>query len=117
MSDWWAPRKGSLHEGKGTNLTVLMIGPRRYGAPVLIGADGRPRESHPLQYTHAWRRFYRAMPEGNALVIIGNDVWPLSRREVADHLEAAGITRPLPHAYTARVLQRVLHGARPFQQV
>lgn len=115
MDGWWAPRRQSFYTGRVQGITVLLIGPKRYGNPVLIGSDGREREMHPLQYTHAWRRFYRYMPEGAALVITDDGVWPVTAREVGEHVASAtGALVRLSPAQKAQLLERTLVRARLF---
>ena len=89
-----------------------MLGPRRFGAPVLIGSDGRVWEMHPVQYTRAWRVSYRYMQEGRALVLLDDSVWPLTTKEIDDHISVVSTNVVKDPARRAACLERALWSAK-----
>jgi hypothetical protein len=115
MLSWWAPSKLVRSDvGMRQEPEVLALGPRRFGAPVLVGSNGRVWEMHAVQYTRAWRVSYRYMTEGQALVLANDCVWPLSVREVDEHLRAHSGSIVAAPARRADGLERALRGASLF---
>ena len=113
MFDWWqTPRIERQRSVDPRAITILLVGPRRFGAPVLIGSDGQVWEMHPLQYTRAWRTSYRYMREGQALVLTHDSVWPLRIDEVQSHLGPPDSCRHLSPGQRAARLECALYGAR-----
>lgn len=115
MWNWWEAPKMRWDAARASGRpVVLLIGPKKYGWPVLVGADGRMWEAHPLQYTRAWRLFYRYMRQRQALVLLPGHVWPLSEIEVLDHVRAQGGQQEQALWAQAGLVERALLGARPF---
>lgn len=115
MWNWWAPtRVVADRRIENSQSVALVVGPKRFGAPLLYSSDGQAWEMHPLQYTRAWRVSYRYMKEGQALLITPTGVWPLSRREVDDHVKAITGRSDLTPGHKAAILQRTLQVGSPF---
>ena len=120
MWDWWAPPEIRVdRSASARQICVLIVGRRKFGAPLLHSSDGRAWEMHPLQYTRAWRVSYRYMKAGQALIICSSSVissssvWPLSAREVDEHVRAVRSAKSLSFGQMAAALERALNGASP----
>ena len=126
MWDWWAPPAIRVDRSPtAREIRALVVGRRKFGAPLLHSSDGRAWEMHPLQYTRAWRVSYRYMKAGQALIICSSDVirsssaicsssvWPLSAREVDEHVRAVSAAKSLTFGQMAAALERALTGASP----
>jgi hypothetical protein len=118
--DWWAPPAIRVDRSPtARDIRALVVGQRKFGAPLLHSSDGRAWEMHPLQYTRAWRVSYRYMKAGQALIICSSgaicssNVWPLSAREVDEHVRAVSAAKSLTFGQMAAALERALNGAPP----
>ena len=68
MWDWWAPPEIRLdRSAPARQVCALIVGRRKFGAPLLHSSDGRAWEMHPLQYTRAWRVSYSKLNERFAI--------------------------------------------------
>jgi hypothetical protein len=118
--DWWAPPTIRIDRSPSAReIRPLVVGQRKFGAPFLRSSDGRAWEMHPLQYNRAWRVSYRYMKAGQALiicssgVICSSSVWPLSAREVDEHVRTVSAAKSLTFGQMAAALERALNGASP----
>jgi hypothetical protein len=112
--DWWAPPEMRVERSASAQqICVLIVGRRKFGAPLLHSSDGRAWEMHPLQYTLAWRVSYRYMKAGQALIICSSGIWPLSARKVDEHVRAVSSAKSLTFGQMAAALERALNGASP----
>ena len=114
MWDWWAPPEIRVERSASAQqICALIVGRRKFGAPLLHSSDGRAWEMHPLQYTRAWRVSYRYMKAGQALIICSSGIWPLSALEVDEHVRAVSSAKSLTFGQMAAALERALNGASP----